>query len=58
MTFVMKYHVKEENWESIMIHDAQGEEQGPAGIACNPRDARIKGSTRSNRCKFPAPTDD
>ena len=30
MTFVMKYHVKEGNWESIMIHDAQGEEQGPA----------------------------
>ena len=30
MTFVMKFYVKEGKWESVMIHDAKGEEQGPA----------------------------
>ena len=30
MTFVMKYYVAQGTWESVMIHDAKGEEQGPA----------------------------
>ena len=30
MTFVMKFYVKEGRWESVMIHDAKGEELGPA----------------------------
>jgi hypothetical protein len=30
MIFVMKYFVKEGNWESVTILDGKGVEQGPA----------------------------